>query len=124
MGGPKKKEIEAVRINWHLVDPETAYLEWLQVPKELRGRGVGSAAYKEWEKDLPKQIRYIPLHAADAGPGYSGPFWEGLGFSYRLDFGYWPDPSDDLYESSHAMIKGIRGAKTPDPVALNPEEAR
>jgi len=119
-----KKDIQSVIIDAHLVGSDKVYIEWFQVPKELRRRGIGTAAYKEWEKRLPKRIRYVTLNAVDAGPGYSGPFWRSLGFVYRWDYGYDLDVSDDLYDSSHAMIKGVGRTRTPETVQVDPEEIR
>jgi hypothetical protein len=120
----KKKDLEAVTVDAYLLSPGTIHIEWFLVPKELRRQGIGMAAYEEWERRLPKSVRLITLNAADAGSGYSGPFWERLGFVYRWDFGYAPDVSDPLYEDSHVMIKGIHGMPTPKTFKVNPEEAR
>lgn len=114
----KAKEEEAVTVDAHFAGPDTMYIEWFMVPKEMRGRGIGRAAYEEWEKKLPKSVRYVTLHAADR----SDPFWESLGFVHQWDFGYDPHPSDDAYESAHAMIKGIRGTRTPKTKRVEPDE--
>lgn len=118
----RERVIEAVHIDAHWGGKDKVYIEWFLVPKELRGRGVGTAAYKEWEKSLPKTVRYVTLHAVDSGHGYSGPFWESLGFVYRWDYGYTPEVMDRLYESSHAMIKGVGRTPTPKTVRVDPEE--
>jgi hypothetical protein len=120
----KKKDLEAVHIDAHLVGKDKVYIEWLLVPKGLRGRGLGTAAYKAWEKSLPKTVRYVTLNAVDSGFGYSGPFWESLGFVYQFDYGYALDVSDRLYESSHAMIKGVGRTQTPKTVRVDPEQFR
>lgn len=116
----KKRDLEAVHIDAHLVGKDKVYIEWFLVPKELRGRGIGTAAYKEWEKSLPKIVRYVTLNAVDSGSGYSGQFWESLGFVYQWDYGYALDMSDRLYESSHAMIKGVGRTPTQKTVSIDP----
>jgi GNAT superfamily N-acetyltransferase len=118
----KKKDLEAVHIDAHGVGNDKVYIEWFLVPKDLRGRGVGTAAYRQWEKGLPKTVRYVTLNAVDSGHGYSGPFWESLGFVYKWDYGYAPDVSDRLYESSHFMIKGVGRTLTPKTVSIDPDE--
>lgn len=117
-----KNDIGTVAINAHLVGPDKIYIEWFHVPRELRRRGLGTAAYKRWEKSLPKAVKYITLHAADAGTGPSNDFWISLGFRYRWAFGYTPDPSDKLYEASQAMIKGIHGTPTPETTHIEPDD--
>jgi GNAT superfamily N-acetyltransferase len=98
-----------LKINWYLANPEKVYIEWFYVPELLQRQGIGTLAYEEWEKELPESVHYVSLHAADR----SDPFWDRLGFNWQWDFGYQPDVSDDRYEDSHAMVKGVHGARTP-----------
>lgn len=118
----RRKDIEAVTINAHFSGPDMIYIEWFHIPRELRRLGLGTAAYKRWEKSLPKTVRYVTLHAADSGAGPSDDFWFSLGFRYRWSFDDTPDPSGDLYEASKEMIKGIRGTPTPETVHTYPED--
>ena len=105
-----------VIINAHLTAPkgDTVYIEWFHVPESDRRRGIGTSAYKKWERSLPKHVKIIQLHSANE----SDPFWESLGFGWRYDFEYPPAVSSKLYEASREMVKGIRGKKTPKPVWL------
>ena len=98
-----------------MVGPNTVYLEWFSAPK-----GTGRFAYEEWESSLPKKVKYVRLHAADTGHGSTEGFWDKMGFDWRYDFGE-PihDTLDKRYEASREMVKGINGAKTPRPVAVD-----
>ena len=108
------EEADKPKIDWHLKYPERAYISWFQVPKHMRGQGVGRAAYKKWEKELPASVTHVELHAADSGDGPSDRFWQKMGFMHRYDFEDPPHPSSREYEHSQLMHKGIRGHKTPE----------
>jgi hypothetical protein len=110
--------LKRVKVLGHLRGPDTVYVEWIQVPPELQRRGLGTQAYECWEKKLPREVRFVTLHAVDG----SEPFWESLGFEFRYDYGYMPDPTSREYEHAHYMIKGIRGAQTPPPIPVDDDE--
>ena len=81
----------------------TIWIDYFEVP--VRGKGLGSREYKDWESNLPQDITKIRLHASDAGHGPSHGFWDQMGFDYEF-----PDddnqmikhlPADEsLYENS------------------------
>jgi hypothetical protein len=72
----------------------TIWIDYFEVP--VRGKGVGSQAYKNFEDNLPPDITKIRLHASDAGHGPSHGFWDQMGFDYEF-------PDDD-----NQMIKHIK----------------
>ena len=66
----------------------------------MRGKGLGSREYKDWESNLPQDITKIRLHASDAGHGPSHGFWDQMGVDYEF-------PDDD-----NQMIKHLKGEIT------------
>jgi ribosomal protein S18 acetylase RimI-like enzyme len=74
---------EQVEITWHRVGTSAAYIAWFAVPAGARRRGLGERAYAQWERELPKAVTTVRLHAADSGDGPSSGFWERVGFSFR-----------------------------------------
>lgn len=116
---PRDEDAELLKqleVRAYLTAPDTMYLEWFALPRELRGKGLGRRAYELWEKTLPKSVKLIRLHAADTGSGPTDMFWERMGFDWSWDFG---EPvystEDPNYEASHEMQKGIHGKRTPKP---------
>jgi hypothetical protein len=58
-------------------DNGVIWIDLFEVPKGERGKGVGTRAYKQWEKQLPKWVKRVELYAVDASY-----FWDSLGFKY------------------------------------------
>lgn len=80
------------------------------LPSEMQGRGFGRTIYQEWEANLPSTVTYVVLDPIDGGGGFSGGFWEKMGFSYMYE------PSNDPdFEVPKTMIKGVNGEPTPTP---------
>ena len=86
-------------------------IETFIIPPTLRGKGVGRASYEKWESGLPKTIRFVTCVPVDGGGGFSGPFWQKLGFINR----YLPDDDPD-FGVPVEMIKGVNGTPTPAPI--------
>ena len=112
---------EDVIINAHRVGGPAGpgiYISWFKVPENLRGSGIGTAAYEQWETELPPDVDIVYLHAADSGEGPSDDFWLALGFDYVLT-------SDDMsalpIESQQYMMKGV-GRPTPDPFFIEEDD--
>lgn len=95
------------------------WLKYMVVPEDLRGQGIGTAAYKAWERKLPSRTEWVLLHATVMDTGFTGPFWERLGFRYRYDFGYWPESSEPEFVDAHVMVKGVKGHATPKTIMVN-----
>ena len=72
----------------------TIWIDYFEVP--VRGKGMGSREYRDWESKLPQDITKIRLHASDAGHGPSHGFWDQMGFDYEF-------PDDD-----NQMIKYLK----------------
>lgn len=87
------------------------------IPPRLRSQGVGRKVYHEWEASLPSTVHYVTLDPIDAGDGFSGGFWEKMGFSYVYT------PSDDPdFEVPKTMVKGVNGHPTPNPVVWGDDD--
>jgi len=89
------------------ISGNVAIIDMILVSKKDRRKGLGTAAYKKWEKELPKNIKLVRVFAADTGDGNSDNFWKSLGFNYVYD-----DPGFD-YESIHTMWKAVNGHRIP-----------
>ena len=87
------------------------WIDWLAIPADKRGQGLGRALYERFEASLPADIEMIMIFAADTdGSGNSDGFWSAMGFEYRYD-------GEDLpYEAEHTMVKGVNGNPTPAPI--------
>jgi hypothetical protein len=110
-------------IEWHLRNPETAYIEMMHVPPALRGAGHGRAHYAQWESSLPKTVKLVHLHAADTGAGPSDGFWQRMGYDYRYDYGRDVDTAEGPhYEASKEMWKGVNGHPTPETVRVGADD--
>ena len=101
-------------LNSHRVNDDIVELEMIFIAKENRNKGEGTKLYLEWEKSLPKEIKYVKLFAADTGSGNSHPFWEKLGYEFK----YTGDSLEDItnsvgYEGTYTMLKGVNGNPTP-----------
>lgn len=95
------------------------WIDMIFIQEGHRGKGHGTQLYKNWEKDLPKDIKYVIVFAADTGSGNSDKFWQSLGFQYKYD----AENSDVLdYQSQHTLVKGVNGFPTPKSIWVNPED--
>lgn len=95
---------------------DTVEIIAMVIPPHLRGAGLGRKAYEAWEKTLPATIKYVTLEPVDAGDGFSGGFWERMGFVYKYA------PSDDPdFHVPQTMTKGVNGVPTPQPMDYAPE---
>ena len=92
----------------------TMYLDWMWIPQEMRGKGIGSAMYKAWEDKLPKEVTVVRLQAATAGDRPAAPFWDNMGFSFVYNY----ETGD--YEADNQMWKGVNGHPTPK--SLHPDD--
>jgi hypothetical protein len=97
-------QIEKPYIDSHLSGKDTIVIDMFEVPPNQRHKGVGTQFYKNWEKSLPKHIKYVKVFAADTGEGNSDAFWDKLGFDYMYD----GEENEMDYESAHTMIKTIQ----------------
>ena len=96
-------------INAHRVSPNTVEIEMFYIPPSMRGKGFGRKYFEEWVKEIPNNIHYIIIWAADTGEGRSNHFWEALGFDYQYE------NEDNLGDDAWWMILGINGHPTPSP---------
>lgn len=62
------------------IEPNAMYIDWLNIPEDQRGKGLGKKTYYDWENSLPTTIKKVYLHAGDLGTGATKPFWESVGF--------------------------------------------
>ena len=103
-----------VRIDAHL-SGNIVWLDMFVVPMQQRKRGVGRAAYMEWEKSLSSLVTCVKLLASDTGNGLSDGFWEAMGYSFQYE-------SDEFgvlsYEDMQSMWKGLNGHPTPPSVKV------
>lgn len=98
-------------------------LDMMYVPKAQRGKGVATAYYNEWEKNLPPDIKMVRLWACDAGAGLTTPFWERLGFEYQYDCESYEDLGDQVdMDFTTWMVKGVNGHPTPEPIMVHPDD--
>jgi hypothetical protein len=102
-------EPDQVVIQAHLSGPELVWIDWFNVPENLRGHGEGRKAYLKWERTLPETVKVVRLQAGDSGAGDSAGFWEKMGFSY-----VYADHKGD--ESDQMMWKGVNGYPTPSAI--------
>jgi hypothetical protein len=83
------------------------WIDWFEVPKDQRGKGLGTKQYQEWEAALPKDIELVRLYAGNTdGSGSSSPFWDKLGFNF-----VYANEQGSLYDNY--MWKGVNGHPTP-----------
>ena len=80
------------------IQPNAMYIDWLNIPEDLRGKGLGKKTYYDWESSLPATIKKVYLHAGDLGTGATKPFWESVGFNVV-------DDSENDKTSDHYMVK-------------------
>lgn len=111
---PETDDHKLVDIHWHQSGP-AIWIDWISVPAELHGQGLGRRAYEAWEAELPADIERVHIFAADSdGSGNSDGFWLALGFKYR----YEPSEGELSYEATHTLVLGIRDHPTPAPILL------
>lgn len=83
--------------------------------------GLGRLAYEQWEKQLPKRVKYISLQGAEPG------FWKAMGFSNMYRFPAWIYKYPKKAARAHGiddacldqMWKGIHGKRTPKTIAVS-----
>lgn len=80
------------------------WIDMVLVPKELRGKGLGTKVVKLVEDAARAEgIKTVLLYAADTdGNGRSGPFWESLGYGYDES-----DNEDEDAEENWYMRKNL-----------------
>lgn len=88
---------------------KVVFIDMMEVPKDLRGKGVGSDYYLNWENNLPSTVERVELFASDTGAGNTVGFWEAMGFDFKYE-------NSDDYETQYEMWKGVNGHSTPPPI--------
>ena len=98
------------------ISGDLVWIDMIHVPKEDRGKGIGTKLYKDWEAKLPKNIKLVRIMAADTdGSGTSDNFWKNLGFNYT--YGEGRESLD--YEYQQWMQKGVNGHPDPEPIVVD-----
>ena len=101
-------------IEAHLSGENVLWIDMMFVPKEQRGKGIGTQFYEEWEKSIPESVTLIKLMAADTGDYDSTGFWDKMGFSFVYDSNLELD-----YETAQMMWKGVNGNPTPKSIFVD-----
>lgn len=68
------------------VDGDTAWLDFLFVPRALRHQGYGTRIFNEWLKRLPEVVRRVEVLAVDLDGEHSAGFWRRMGFEPETEF--------------------------------------
>ena len=71
-------------MRWRLLTPSLASMNEFEVDEAHRRRGLGSQAYKAWERKLPTSVEKVMLLVNNAD---ARRFWEAQGFSVFHDEG-------------------------------------
>jgi GNAT superfamily N-acetyltransferase len=105
---------DQVRIDASPAEEDSFRINYFEVPEELRGKGIGKAAYLKWEKRLPKWVKKVTLYAAE-----SSGFWESVGFE-------WGDGDGEMVKylkHNNPEIKDMRVPMNLGPVSVRDPES-
>lgn len=103
-------------IDGHLSGNQIAWVDMLYVPRNMRGTGVGTKMYLDWEKRLPSTVERVIIHVSDTeGEGQPFQFWDTLGFESPFFIPHWMDISEVHEDDLASMWKGVNGHPTPKP---------
>ena len=68
---------DEVVLNWGLDSATQATINMFSLPAELRGQGLGTKLYKEWEDQLPVSVTHVELWTGNIR---ACGFWRKMGF--------------------------------------------